>query len=124
MPRLLPGISILTALLLVAAGSEAADARSRGGVVILNGVPVLEFRAPTGSETQGTLAADAARALRFADASDEVRVKTDGADWKVVVGTATVVLVTDTEARSHHTGGQHLAEAWASTIRDALSLRP
>lgn len=119
MHRILLGLTASFLFLLSAPSCSAAEAHAKGGIVFLNSVPVLELKTEPSLNVNHLI-----KVLRLADDEAEVNSKQAGSESKIVVGTDLALVITPAEAAKHGTSAERLADKWASTIRDALSLPP
>jgi hypothetical protein len=109
-------------LLLCQCSAHAISVRVVRATLFVNEVHVLTlFTRAGGSPT--ARCRRLGEVLASVDGAPEVRVRRSGRSYKVMVGSA-AILVKRGEARAHGISTAALAESWAASLRHALSLPP
>ncbi len=114
--RLLPSIGLAVTSVSV----YAVSARSSGGTLHVNEMPVWTYRTGAASSR----AAAAASALRSISSSGEVRVKALRSSHRIHVGGRLVATISAAEASAQGGSRAWVASLWASSLRKALALPP
>ena len=122
MHKLVWRIGVVWLVLIATIACYAAETHVKNGHVYLNNVPVLDWKSNQGNSKPEDHSKSIAKKLSLANEDDLVSVNVTGLDASVKVGSSIEVRIPKDEAVLHHATPKALASAWASAIRDALSL--
>ncbi len=109
---------IVLAFLSCLAFGRGASVRTDGGVLVVNGLPVVRFRPSVDVPLPEERAKTAAAILVSASSPDSISVRSDARGTAIVLGAETLITVYSKDGAN----GLAIANDWASRIKHALAL--